>query len=367
MNKILLWISLLVLCMAAVSASNHTNTSEYLTFDKIDIKVTDKINNNDDKADEGDSKFDVYPNAEIEIEIKVKSLYDDKNESEEDIEITDIEYEIIIEGIDDGDDIEEDGEIDDLKAGDKEGDTITFDLPLKIAEGDYDMVIIVTAEDDNNNDIEIRKEYVVSVDKEKHFLYMERFDLEPNTISCDQSAELRFSVVNLGKSDEDDTLFRISSAPLGINYVQEEDLEEGGEDDDVDFKDTVIISATGVKPGTYPVKLDVEYDDGDKTLSQTATLKVAVCSQDEVSDTTTTVVQPTNPTTTTTVTQPVTQPTTTVNAPATPVVIEYNEVPPSSGVFASTQSESWLEENSTVVLIIVAVFALALLAVALRK
>jgi hypothetical protein len=374
MNKVLLWISVFVLCLAAVAAANETNTTnenvQYLEFSSIDIKVTDDINGKDDKADEGDSKFDIFPGSKVEFEIEVKNLYD-KDIPGQDLEMQNGEVVITIFDIDDGDDLEEDADFDDIKPGKKESATLEFDIPLKVEDGNFDVLIEFEAEDENGTIHRINKTYTARVDKERHQLIWGRFELFPTTISCDETAELRFSVINIGREDEDDTVFRAVSDALNLNYFVEEDIDAGGESDDVEFKDTITISASGVKPGSYPIRLDVEYDDGDEVLSRTATLRVEACdsgvedSSDDTSEQSSQ--QQASTQTTTQVQQPVqnAQPQQVVQPQ--PIIVEYNEVPTSSGVFASTPEKSWISENSTLVLVISALVALLLLAWIIKR
>jgi len=359
MNKLLLWICVLVLSIAVVSAQ-QVNTSR-IEFSTIKITSTDVLLGGDSSKVGSETKesFKVPPGAKLSFEITVKNLIPDA----EDLAVEDVAVEATIYGIDDGDDLQEDDTIDQIKTLDKEKVTLDFDIPKIVDEGSYDVTIIAEGSDENGTTQQTSKNFTLRVDKENHMVLLEQFELSSAKISCLEQAELRYSLLNIGSSNEDDTIIKIKNDQMKLNYNAQKDIESGGPNDDVEIKETVLISAENVKPGTYTISFSAAYDDGDTVITKTVPITVEKCVVEEAPVETV----PTNnvPVETNPVQQPAVQPT----IPTQPqqVVVQYQELPPASGVFASAPTPSFFEANKTLVLIAAAVLALLLVAWIVKK
>jgi hypothetical protein len=234
-----------------------SGASGNLTISDLDIKVGDK-SEKDVRNGETIGR-DAKPGDKVKFDIEVSNLFPKSS----DIDMEDIEITITIQDIDDGgdDDLEEEETIDDLDAGDEDSIILEFDIPILVEEGDYDVVIEVTGEDDNGVDHDVRWELKLTVEKDKHDLIIDDADLTPSLIRCNRNPALSIDVVNIGTEDEDDVSIEITSDELGIDVMQRDiELEEGDSDDSIFEKTYRFKIDNSVDAGTYPITINVEYD-----------------------------------------------------------------------------------------------------------
>ncbi|MBW2976522.1 tandem-95 repeat protein [Candidatus Woesearchaeota archaeon] len=238
-----------------------------LAISDLDVKVDGKTDKN---LEDGDTiKNEAEPESDIEFKLKIENLYSD----EEDIKIEDIEVEIIILDIDDGDDLEESSKEFDLKPEDDDTVTLEFQVPLEVEEDTYDVEIHVWGEDENGKEHEIDWGLVLEVEKEKHEIRILKASLYPLTVECQRQISINAEIINTGSEDEDEVTLEITSADLGINSVTEGiELDEGTDDNSFEKSVTQLVSAD-VAPGVYPISVNAYYD---STLSSSKTLELAV-------------------------------------------------------------------------------------------
>ena len=152
---------------------------------------------------------DAEPGSTVKVKIKIKNLFTDA----EDLEIQDVFIVGIIEGIDDGDDIEEEGDEFDLRDGRSKKETLTFEIPKKVDEDIYTLVITVEGEDENNTLHEIEWILKLEVKKEKHAIELEKVSLSREIIDCASTTNLEIKVTNYGRDDEDEVTLEIINWP----------------------------------------------------------------------------------------------------------------------------------------------------------
>ena len=189
------------------------------------------------------------------------------------MEIEDIDVEITIEDIDDGDDLDEDVDEFDLKAGKNEDLTIKFDIPLEVDEDIYDVIISIEGQDENQTTHEILWNLELQVEKEKHEIRILKAGITPLIISCQRQVALNAEIINTGTEDEDDATLEITSPELGISSVTKGlELDEGTEDNRFTKQVTELIGKD-VPAGVYPVTFNTYYD---SSLSETKTVDLTV-------------------------------------------------------------------------------------------
>ena len=259
-----------------VSDSNLTTTQSYnitategpkLAITELNVKVdgkTDKNLNDGDKIGK-----EAAPGSNVEFKLKIENLFTD----DEDLEIEDIDVEITIEDIDDGDDLEEDAKEFDLKDGKNKKVSIEFKIPLEVEEGIFDVIIDVEGEDENRTTHTIRWEIGLEVEKDDHEIRIIRSALTPSVINCQRQISLNTEIINTGTKDEDDVSLEITSPDLGISSLTTGiELDEGT--DDNRFTKLIRESiSTDVAPGEYPITIDAYYD---STLSESKTVDLTV-------------------------------------------------------------------------------------------
>jgi len=251
---------------ACESTSGGTGATGNLTIVDLDVKVgskTDKNLNNGDKIGE-----EAAPGDTIILDIEIKNNGN--------LDVEDVKVEVIV---DEGEiDVDEEEEINEIKDGDKESIEIEFKIPYKVEEDTYTIEIDIEGEDDNNNVHEIAWTLEIEVDKEKHKVIIDDIDLSPSRIKCSRVVGLDVETRNIGEETEDDVELKIKSAELDLNEKKIFDLDEDIDDDDNDktSRFTLIID-DDVKAGTYPINIEVEYDDGDEVESDIVYLNVEDC------------------------------------------------------------------------------------------
>ena len=264
-------------------------------------------------GDKDSGTIDVKPESTVKVKFKVENTYSDSDLDKSEIE--DIEATVTIEGIDDGDDIDDEADVDDLKVGKDDSVTITLDLPLELDhDDDYILKISITGEDAENSSIThtVEEEYDVRVKKEKHDLLFKKAELTNSNLKCSRTTSLSTYILNMGEEEEDEVKLTITNAELELNKQVTFDLSDDPFDDDSKYRSTIPITiAQETEPGVYPIIVRVEYDEGDEVKEKTVELTVTECvtakpkEEPEEEETTTIIVQePTTPITPV-VTQPI--------------------------------------------------------------
>jgi len=302
---VILGLFLILLIVPMVLGINEfgkvTKGSKLLITD-VDVKIGSKSDKN---MDFGDTiKHEAKPGDTVKFKIEAKNNFTNA----EDLEIEDIEVTITIEGIDDDDDLEEDGEIRDLKDGKDNDVTIVFTIPLEVDEGDYDVLIEVEGEDENGTTHAVEYALELEVEKEDNEVRFLRNTLTPSEIKCSRSVQLSVAVINTGSDNEDDVILEITNTELGIGFRETFDLSDDPFDDDSKFRKTFRLAIPqDVAPGIYTIPSQVTFDDGSDTESETTELIVTQCEilaaeeeEEEEEDQDVVVVQPPVTTSTTT-------------------------------------------------------------------
>ncbi|MFC1801778.1 hypothetical protein ACFLZB_04925, partial [Nanoarchaeota archaeon] len=236
-----------------------------LSIDDLDIKVGGQ---DDDNLNDGDKiNEEAKPGDEIEFQFEIKNLYS----SSDDIELEDVEVMVTIESIDDGDDLDDSETIESIPETKKKSATITFTVPEKLDEGDYDVVIDIEGfEKDSNAKHSLTWELTLEVVKENHDVRITEAELGTETLSCMRHTNLRVTIANFGSRYESKAALSVFNSDLGINeqYLNIE-LDEDYEDSDNDYDRTISIDLDDDFPaGTYPIQIRAYYNT-DKEMDTT--------------------------------------------------------------------------------------------------
>ncbi len=235
----------------------------------------------------------VKPGESFNVEVDVTNI---DNLS---ADIEDINVEVIVEKIDDGDDLEEDDDINDLDADDDDSIDFDFEVPYAVKDKTYTIVIIVTGDHATNSSIKYETvvNATVEVEKEKHELVMKQPTVDYETLKCSRTTQMSVTLWNIGEKDENVEL-TVYNTELGISQKQTFDLDEGDDEDDIKTRRTFTLDLADAEAKTYTFYVKAEYDDGDEQETESFTLKVEDCSTD-VPEEEDVVVTTTTPTTTT--------------------------------------------------------------------
>jgi|TARA_B100001964_G_C14224316_1_gene596880 predicted nucleotidyltransferase len=264
---------LMVPIVLAVNEFGNVITGGKLLITDMDVKVGSKTDKNMDFGDK--IKEEARPGSVVKFMIEGENNFTDA----EDLEIEDIEVTVTIEEIDDGDELEEEGELKDLKDGKNDDVTIEFTIPLEVEGGDYDVLIVLEGEDENGTIThEVQYELELEVEKEDNEVRFLRNVLTPSEIKCGRTVQLSTAVINTGADEEDDVVLEITNVELGISIRETFDLSNDAFDDDSKFRKTFTLAIPeDVESGIYTIPSKVIFEEGDSTETETAELIVAQC------------------------------------------------------------------------------------------
>ena len=244
-----------------------------LKITDLDIEVGDKTSKD---VDNGDTiSREAKPGDTVAFDLEISNTFS----SSTDTQIEDIEAEITIKNIDDGDDLEETVDVSDLDAGDDDSVTLSFKVPTIVEEDSYDVEIVVDGEDEDGKTHRTVFNLKLDVEKDDNEILLDRASLSSSEISCERKPSLSFRIVNIGSDDQDDVAVEVESSELNLlRKFENIRLEEGDDEDDVAYANTASFTvADSLNPGTYPIRIKVFDDDGDLADESTLSLEVKAC------------------------------------------------------------------------------------------
>ena len=244
-----------------------------LEIKKIDAKVGSKT---DKDLKDGDTiSRDAEPDNSLEIKVKVENNFT----SSEDLDIEDITVTVTVEGIDDGDDLEEESQEFDLKQGKTKTVTLNFKIPLIVDEDSYSIVIEAEGTDENGTDHSKTANIDLEVDKDDDQIIFRSVSVTPSNVKCSRTVTLSADLLNIGSDDQDEVVYETKSPDLGIDIRQANiEMSEDIDEDENEFRrsDTIQIPKT-VAAGSYPIVLTAYYDTDKRADSKTLNLLVEDC------------------------------------------------------------------------------------------
>ncbi len=242
------------------------------TNSKLEIKSLKAYVNGEkeSKVDENGGKIkDIAPGSQLKLKIEVANL-------DLEMKLDDIEIEAVIEDIDD--DLEKSIDLNDLDG--KEDDTVslTFDIPLYVAEGKYDLDIIVRGDDENNVEHSDNVQLILEIEKEKQNIILNKLAINHESIGCDRDIEIYTEIINLGSDDWNIKLL-IQNSDLQLDKEENFELQSGDDKEDTTYSRTFLFKINNdIAEGLYPVNVKVLY--GDKSEEEVINLEIKKCEQE---------------------------------------------------------------------------------------
>lgn len=259
---------------ASRSLSLQVTAASQLDFDNVKAEVDGKTKS----VDDGDSVKDVKPGTKLIIRGDVRNLFTDND----DITIEDVTVTVIIENIDDGDDLEEEDDVGDIDADEKESFKVEFEIPDDVDQDEFDITIEAEGDDENGAKHQVElKDVTIDVEKDKHDILITKAVVSPTKVSCTRSISMNIDLKNQGRSDEDEVVLRIENANLAIALEDTAvpEIEEGTGDDTELSKSYSFKIADDVSPGTYPISIRAFYETDVLSDIKTADVAVEECRQ----------------------------------------------------------------------------------------
>jgi hypothetical protein len=268
----LIMVFLLAVSVSGVNEFGKVTQGGKLLITDVDVKVGSKSDKNMDYGDR--IKNEAKPGDKVSFSIEIKNNFT----RDEDLNIEDIEVLVTIEGIDDDDDLDQEDEISKIRADKDDKVSIDFEIPLKVDEDTYEVLIEVEGDDENGTTHAVEFQLELEVEKENNEVRFLRNTLTPSEIKCGRNVQLSTAVINTGSNDEDDVLLEITNSQLGISFRETFDLSEDPFDDDSEFrKNFNIVLPENVAAGVYSVESRVVFDDGSDSKTSNADLVIRQC------------------------------------------------------------------------------------------
>ena len=268
--------TLLIGLICLVLFMNVANAQTKLLFSDVDVKVGGKSDNN---MQTGESiSQEAQPEDKIEFKVEVKNNFTLST----DPDIENIAITVRIDGIDgeDGDELEEEATEFDLTPGRDKSKTVSFQLPLEIEDGSYDVTIEAEGEDENGTTHLATMALTLDVDKKRHQLKVYRSTLTPSEVSCNRrGTSYTLGVINIGQEDEEDVIVSVTNSDLNLNSKDTvpELTAEPFEDESKYIRTFTFDVPQDLAAGNYPIAVKASY--GSKSETATANLIVNECSK----------------------------------------------------------------------------------------
>jgi hypothetical protein len=242
------------------------DTKSMLEMSNLKVKY-----HNDEGSSESDSfdsdteddfeleeKVQVY--SEITLEVEVKNLFD----KDYDIDIDNVK--LTIEADDDEifpSDFEEEIDFEDLSAGDKIKETISFMIDEDADVKEYVLELTIEGEDDENIEYKIKKEITLELESNKEDIRILEVKTIPEEITlCESQAKYSISLKNMGYKDQDYVALTIVNEELKINEnIQTINLEKHGDDDFWEKMFTIDLKKAKAKDYDLDITTYVDNDE----------------------------------------------------------------------------------------------------------
>ena len=242
----------------------------------VDVKVEGEEDSNiDDNPDGYEIDKKATLGDTIEFSIKVKNDYD----SDSDVSINNIGINVDIDNMD----IDEDAEDFDLSEQDTVTKDITFVIPDDADMNDYDVEITINGKDDDNIKYELKRTFILRVEKKSTDLRITAFNLTKNMVECNRKISIIAEVTNYGDGKERDVVFTIKNSDLGININEiAGDLDDNLDEDDSSFRKVYNLDIKDdAQARVYMLQMDAYKNTDDWEARKALYLEVKNCIKEE--------------------------------------------------------------------------------------
>ena len=248
MKKGIIAMFLLILFLITTITTTVLAADNELYVDKIDVTIKQYDGENSKRLGNTDT-ITILPNATLEFEVRLENTWPDNSETTyEDVYVRGIIYDI-----DDGDDIEEESDQEDIDPGDTETFTLKFQTPLRVDEDTYNMDLNITGY--LNGSTKVNKDYrfKIKIEKESHKIFMTGFSVSPTTTNCGSTIQMQAQVTNIGKNDE--TVNMVVNIPEFNYFVNDSFMLDSDYDDDENSltRTYSILVPKNIASGSYNV------------------------------------------------------------------------------------------------------------------
>ncbi len=159
---------------------------------------------------------------------------------------------------------------------------LNLKIPDRADQDDYRLRVVFSDRDGE----EVTQNFRIRIEPPRHSISIRDVLVNPaDSVEAGKSLLVSVRMKNLGDKDEDDIKVTVSIPELGLtasDFVKEVQSDESATSEEIFFR----IPACA-KPGTYPVQIELEYDDGSRTVSADKSIDVTkgiACDQQAASN-----------------------------------------------------------------------------------
>jgi hypothetical protein len=246
----------------------YLEAENYLQISKVYVSVNGGARKS---YDNGDDVKDIRPGDTIQITVKVENRYrshdpEDLNFDDADVSLDALDSDI--SDLEDSDSISVDSD----STEELDFDAVTLDD--SIDRGSYDLQITLSGEDDNGAYQGDQWTLTFKIVQDTNEIAIRNFDSQID-LTCGQKLfEVPFTLVNIGRDDQDQTAVRVYSTDFGYDQRQQDlDLSAGDEED---FTFSVPVPAD-ITPGIKTVNIVSFYDNTKQSHAEYITVIVPNC------------------------------------------------------------------------------------------
>src|SRR3989338_1920245 len=263
--------------LGTISITTNTSSAQtnlfmqranHLVFQDVDIE----FNGCSESFDEGDT-IDLELDSDITLIAEIENDFDDDGFDIEDITLF-IESDEL--------DINEDVDVDDLRADRDVIEEISFDIDFDEDDDTYPVSVFVCGTDENQARHGSRINASFEIEREDDFVIIRSLD-HPQQASCGQQVTLRVGIENIGEDNQDDVTVQVLNDKLRIN--EEVSGIEVEEDDTENVRFTLSLPSQ-VEEGLSYFEVSVLADDGRITDTHTGSIQISCGEEPSVPQTT---------------------------------------------------------------------------------
>jgi len=260
MRKLLSLMTLFVISLLTVSlVSAGSSTLGGLNTAYGNVKVT--VNDEEDDS----TLLAVEEGEEVDVEVEL-SLNSD-NDVNTDLSAKNVEVEARLTGYDE-EDVVASATVDKLAEGTEKTVKLKLKVPNDFENGEATLKVLVFG----GKDVLV-KDYKLRVESPNHSVEVADVTFSPGlTVKAGRSLLTTVLVENVGENEEDDVKVTVEVPELGLKASEFVDELKADDSEDVDEMQLFVPADT--KAGEYALKVTVHYDDLDKSVTESYTLKV---------------------------------------------------------------------------------------------
>ncbi len=225
----------------------------------------DFVKVNGDEISESGANFilDVERGDDLNVKVRLNS----------DSNLTDVQVEAVLRGIDNRDSVDDITDTFDMKEDVSYTKKLTLPLIQKIDQDQYLLRVRISDRDNPTNETT----YKLEIGTQRHDVEVRDVVLSPDTeVKAGRALLSTVRIRNRGEKDEDGVKVVVSIPDLGVSAADFiDELEKEGDDDDQATTEEMFLRIPdNAETGEYDVVVDVFYDDLDKKNSYTTSIFV---------------------------------------------------------------------------------------------